>query len=108
MQELGFNYRMTDIQAALGIEQLKKNDEWIKIRRGFVTQYDESFTKIGQVKPQQHPDINGGYSYHLYILQCEKRAELYHLKWFSSLISVQSIKLDILRSFYFSFSNYTL
>lgn len=81
MQELGFNYRMTDIQAALGIEQLKKNDEWIKIRRGLVTQYDESFTKIEQLKPQQHPDINGGYSYHLYILQCEKRAELYqHLK----------------------------
>ncbi len=77
MQELGFNYRLTDIQAALGIEQLKKNDEWIKKRRNLVTQYDDAFTQIEQLTPQQHPDINGGYSYHLYIVQCEKRAELY-------------------------------
>ena len=77
MQELGFNYRLTDIQAALGIEQLKKNDEWIKRRRNLVTQYDDAFTQIEQLTPQQHPDINGGYSYHLYIVQCDKRAELY-------------------------------
>jgi len=77
MHELGFNYRMTDIQAALGIEQLKKNDEWVKIRRTLVTQYDDAFNDIEQLTPQQHPDINGGYSYHLYIVQCEKRAELY-------------------------------
>jgi UDP-4-amino-4,6-dideoxy-N-acetyl-beta-L-altrosamine transaminase len=77
MQELGFNYRLTDIQAALGIEQLKKNDEWIKRRRNLVTQYDDAFTQIEQLTPQHHLDINGGYSYHLYIIQCEKRSELY-------------------------------
>lgn len=77
MHELGYNYRMTDIQAALGVQQLKKNDEWVKRRRELVQQYDSAFTEIVQLTPQQHPDINGGYSYHLYIIQCEKRAELY-------------------------------
>jgi len=77
MQELGFNYRMTDIQAALGIEQLKKNDEWVKRRRTLVTQYDDTFNDIEQIMPQEHPNRSGEYSYHLYIIQCDKRAELY-------------------------------
>ncbi len=77
MQELGFNYRMTDFQAALGIEQLKKSDEWVKRRRKLVTKYDDAFYEIEQLIPQQHPDENDGYSYHLYIIQCKKRAELY-------------------------------
>jgi len=77
MHELGFNYRMTDLQAALGIEQLKKNDEWVKRRREVVSIYDQAFKNINQVSPQKHPDKNREYSYHLYIIQCEKRAELY-------------------------------
>ncbi|MBT6938256.1 MAG: UDP-4-amino-4,6-dideoxy-N-acetyl-beta-L-altrosamine transaminase [Candidatus Marinimicrobia bacterium] len=77
MQELGFNYRMTDIQASLGIEQLKKNDEWVKKRRKIVSNYDKAFKNVEQLIPQKHPDKNGEYSYHLYIIQCEKRAELY-------------------------------
>jgi len=77
MQELGFNYRMTDIQAALGIEQLKKNDEWVKRRRTLVTKYDDTFNDIEQIMPQEHPNRSGEYSYHLYIIQCDKRAELY-------------------------------
>ena len=77
MQELGLNYRMTDIQAALGIEQLRKNDEWVKRRRALVAQYDDAFNDIEQIMPQKHPDRSGEYSYHLYIIQCEKRAELY-------------------------------
>ncbi len=77
MHELGYNYRMTDLQAALGIEQLKKNDEWVKRRREVVSIYDQAFKNINQVSPQKHPDKNGEYSYHLYIIQCKKRAELY-------------------------------
>ena len=77
MQELGFNYRMTDIQAALGIEQLKKNDDWVTKRRRIVSNYDEAFKSVEQITPQIHLDENGEYSYHLYIIQCEKRAELF-------------------------------
>ena len=77
MHDLGYNFRLTDIQAALGIEQLKKNDEWVKRRREIVQQYDNALKEFEQLTPQQHPDKNGEYSYHLYIIQCEKRAELY-------------------------------
>tara|TARA_Y100000590_G_C15611136_1_gene973892 strand:+ start:21 stop:1175 length:1155 start_codon:yes stop_codon:yes gene_type:complete len=77
MQELGFNYRITDFQAALGIVQLKKSDDWIKKRRKIVEKYDKAFSGIKQLNPQKHPDKNGGYSYHLYIIQCENRSELY-------------------------------
>jgi len=77
MQELGFNYRMTDLQAALGTEQLKKNNEWVNKRRKLVQQYDDAFENINKITPQTHPDSDSGYSYHLYIIQCERRAELY-------------------------------
>jgi len=78
MRELGYNYRMTDLQAALGIEQLKKNDEWVKRRRKLVQQYDDAFKDIENMTSQKHPDADGGYSYHLYIIQCEKREKLYN------------------------------
>lgn len=77
MHELGYNYRMTDMQAALGIEQLKRNDAWIKRRREIVKRYDEEFEGYDNIAHQKHPDVEGNYSYHLYIIQCEKRAELY-------------------------------
>jgi len=77
LHEMGFNYRLTDFQAALGIEQLNKNDEWIKKRRKLVFQYDEAFKDFEKITPQLHPDIDGGYSYHLYITKCEDRADLY-------------------------------
>ena len=77
MHELGYNYRLTDFQAALGIEQLKKSDGWVKKRRELVFRYDKAFKSFEKLSPQHHPDINHNYSYHLYIIQCEKRAELY-------------------------------
>jgi len=77
MHELGYNYRMTDIQAALGIEQLKRNDKWVKRRRELVKQYDDALKDVENITLQKHPDLDGGYSYHLYIIQCEKRKELY-------------------------------
>ena len=78
MQELGYNYRITDFQAALGIEQLKKSDKWQKMRRRLVSVYDKEFDSLDQITPQNHPDQNLNFSYHLYIIQCEKRLELYN------------------------------
>mgnify|MGYP001457602447 CR=1 FL=1 len=77
MHTLGYNYRITDFQAALGIEQLKRNDEWVKARRALVENYDTAFKNIKEIRPQNHPDDDKGYSYHLYIIQCEKRLHLY-------------------------------
>lgn len=73
MQSLGFNYRMTDIQAALGANQLKKIDRFLSRRKHYVSLYNEAFESRDEIRiPAQHPD--GDSSWHLYIirLQTEK------------------------------------
>jgi len=77
LHELGFNYRLTDIQAALGIQQLKKSDFWQKKRKNIVSRYDEAFKSLETITPQIHPD-DGRYSYHLYVVKAEKRKGLYN------------------------------
>lgn len=70
MHELGFNYRITDLQCALGSSQLKKLDNFVKKRRKIAKIYDESLSKIdGCIIPNSGPDIQ--HSYHLYPLQIE-------------------------------------
>nr|WP_247747440.1 UDP-4-amino-4,6-dideoxy-N-acetyl-beta-L-altrosamine transaminase [Alkalihalobacillus sp. BA299] len=68
MQFLGYNYRMTDIQAALGTSQLKKLNKFIELRRKYVQMYNEAFQHIDEiVTPFQHED--GDSSWHLYIIR---------------------------------------
>ena len=68
MQMLGFNYRITDFQCALGINQLKRLDEFIKRRREIVETYNDSFKEIKEIIiPYEKPDVKS--SYHLYIIQ---------------------------------------
>lgn len=68
MQFLGFNYRMTDIQAALGISQLNRVEAFIDRRKQIVAAYNEAFTEISEVRiPYQHPDADS--SWHLYVLR---------------------------------------
>ena len=72
-QALGFNYRLTDIQAALGISQLKRLDSFVSRRREIVKQY---FDKLdNSVLPYQHPDANS--SWHLFVIQTEDRKATY-------------------------------
>jgi UDP-4-amino-4,6-dideoxy-N-acetyl-beta-L-altrosamine transaminase len=70
--ELGFNYRMTDIQAALGLSQLEKLDEFIARRRELAKRYDELLANLPVTTPWQDP--NGNSAWHLYVirLQLEK------------------------------------
>ncbi|MED1438565.1 UDP-4-amino-4,6-dideoxy-N-acetyl-beta-L-altrosamine transaminase [Aeribacillus pallidus] len=68
MQFLGYNYRMTDIQAALGTSQLKKVDKFVELRRKYVAMYNEAFKDIDEIiTPFQHED--GQSSWHLYIIR---------------------------------------
>ena len=50
MQELGFNFRITDIQCTLGISQLKKIDKFISRRRKLVNKYDEAFKDLKNIE----------------------------------------------------------
>jgi dTDP-4-amino-4,6-dideoxygalactose transaminase len=53
MQTLGYNYRLTDFQAALGISQLKRAEEGLKRRREIAAKYDEAFTNLPKANSQQ-------------------------------------------------------
>ena len=72
MQELGYNYRLSDIQAALGIFQLKRSGDGLKKRREIVRKYDEVFQKAGLNIIV--PVYNEG---HLYVIQVSDRLGLY-------------------------------
>lgn len=74
MQELGYNYRMTDIQSALGISQLSKNDLGVKRRNEIAEVYKKAFKSI--IKYQNVPE-NSYNAHHLFVIEVEKRKELY-------------------------------
>jgi UDP-4-amino-4,6-dideoxy-N-acetyl-beta-L-altrosamine transaminase len=65
--ELGFNYRMTDIHAALGISQMKRIDEFIEKRHAISERYDTLLKDASIIIPYQHPDSYSGS--HLYIIR---------------------------------------
>jgi UDP-4-amino-4,6-dideoxy-N-acetyl-beta-L-altrosamine transaminase len=66
MQELGFNYRLTDIASALGISQIKKLDKFLEKRRKIAKKYDKFFDKFEYIKPLYKYTQNS--SYHLYVI----------------------------------------
>lgn len=70
MTHLGFNYRLTDIQAALGISQLEKLDRFVTRRRGIAAMYDRAFKDISHVVIPEEPTGYAG-SYHLYPLRID-------------------------------------
>lgn len=66
-QSLGFNYRMTDIQAALGISQLQRIDEFITRRIKLAKRYNEYLAGLPVVRPWQQ--AHGKSVWHLYVIQ---------------------------------------
>ena len=73
---LGYNYRITDIQCALGVSQMKKLDKFVDRRRELVVRYNDAFTNVeGIVCPKQQEGCNN--SWHLYVVQVKNRKEVY-------------------------------
>ena len=64
---MGFNYRMTDLQAAIGIVQLKKIDQFIQERQKWATYYAENLKEISWLRPQETPDYCTQHAWQAYV-----------------------------------------
>jgi UDP-4-amino-4,6-dideoxy-N-acetyl-beta-L-altrosamine transaminase len=69
MQELGYNYRLTDFQCALGLSQLKKIDRIIQCRREIVKKYDCEFKDVPEIKIPQINPLDSNPAWHIYMIQ---------------------------------------
>ncbi len=71
---LGFNYRLTDVQAALGLSQLAKLDRFIARRQAIAAAYDEALADLDAIElPGRRPDVEPGW--HLYVIRTREPAE---------------------------------
>jgi UDP-4-amino-4,6-dideoxy-N-acetyl-beta-L-altrosamine transaminase len=75
MQTLGYNYRLTDFQAALGLSQLKRADAGLQRRRDIAARYDQAFQSLPVVR--QHIPAGYHHAYHLYVVKTNRRKELF-------------------------------
>jgi len=67
--DLGYNYRMTELQAALGVSQLQRLDAYVARRHELAKRYDHLLTKLPVTTPWQHPDSYSGL--HLYVIRLQ-------------------------------------
>ena len=65
--DLGFNYRMTDLHAALGLSQMQRLDEFVAKRHAIAKRYDQLLPALPLLTPWQHADSYS--SYHLYVIR---------------------------------------
>lgn len=94
MQFLGYNYRMTDIQAVLGSSQLDKLDMFVEKRRDIVAQYNEAFKNVQQITiPFQNEDSES--SWHLYIIRLRLRELVVGRKEIFEALQKQNIGVNV-------------
>lgn len=76
MTELGYNYRITDFQCALGSSQLKKLDGWIAKRNELARAYDTALAEQNDIRPlTQRKNVR--HAYHLYVVRTPNRDEVF-------------------------------
>ena len=84
--ELGFNYRITDLQAALGLSQLRKLDEFVARRRELAARYDQLLAYLPLTLPSAQPEADS--AWHLYVVRVQtERCNLSHRQVFEGLRS---------------------
>jgi len=82
--ELGFNYRITDLQAALGLSQLNKLDGFIERRRELAARYDRLLAYLPLTLPSAQPEAES--AWHLYVVRLQpERISLSHRQVFEGL-----------------------
>ncbi|NER62281.1 UDP-4-amino-4,6-dideoxy-N-acetyl-beta-L-altrosamine transaminase [Pseudomonas sp. MAFF212428] len=82
--DLGFNYRMTELQAALGVSQMERLDQYVARRHQLARRYDQLLADLPVITPWQHPDSYSGL--HLYVIRLELEAlNISHREVFESL-----------------------
>tara|TARA_B100000767_G_scaffold275531_1_gene313063 strand:- start:27918 stop:29078 length:1161 start_codon:yes stop_codon:yes gene_type:complete len=75
IQSLGYNYRMPDLLCALGISQLDRAEEGLKIRREIAKKYIEAFSGLPVIIPKS--SLHQGHAFHLFVIQVDERKALY-------------------------------
>lgn len=83
MQSLGYNYRISDINCALGMSQLRRADVGLKRRKKIAQKYNNAFRDSKYIidRNVEVEGTNNGHAYHLYVIEVGKRYELYnHLR----------------------------
>jgi len=73
--DLGFNYRITDFQCALGISQLSRLAQYVERRREIAQRYDDAFTLLPDARPVLAPNASRS-SYHLYVIRVAAQRRL--------------------------------
>ncbi|MGE5452527.1 MAG: UDP-4-amino-4,6-dideoxy-N-acetyl-beta-L-altrosamine transaminase [Acidobacteriota bacterium] len=82
--ELGFNYRMTELQAALGVSQMQRLETYVSRRHALAKRYDQLLNSLPVTLPAQHPDCYSGL--HLYVIRLQlKKVRHTHLQVFEAL-----------------------
>jgi UDP-4-amino-4,6-dideoxy-N-acetyl-beta-L-altrosamine transaminase len=81
--DLGYNYRMTDVQAALGLSQMNRLDKFVSKRHSIAKRYNELLANSELVIPFEHPDSYSGM--HLYIIRLKRDSSITHLELFEKL-----------------------
>ena len=82
--DLGFNYRMTELQAALGVSQMARLDDYVARRHALAARYDALLADLPVTRPWQHPDSYSGL--HLYVIRLQlERIGRTHRQVFDSL-----------------------
>lgn len=81
--ELGYNYRMTDMQAALGISQLDRLDSFVKKRHAIAKRYKKELLNLPIILPKQ---MDNSYSaFHLFVIRLKKNSSVCRLNLYESL-----------------------
>jgi perosamine synthetase len=87
MVDLGYNYRLTDMQCALGLSQLRKLPEWVARRQEIARRYDEAFAELPVVEPLAvRKEVS--HAYHLYMIRLDlERLKVTRAEVFSALVA---------------------